>query len=85
MTVSSPAWIASSASAWWMYGRSIPRAASPLDDARIQPVRELAEHRLARREHRVMDDAAGDGWLGQQVRQDGGGVRGSVESHGRSS
>ena len=28
-TTSSPAWTASIASAWWMYGRSIPRAASP--------------------------------------------------------
>ena len=57
----------------------------PVHDARVQPVRELAEGGLSGGDHRVMDDASGDGWLGQEVGQDGRGVRGGVQAHGRSS
>ena len=81
ITTSSPAWTASIASAWWRYGRSMPRDASP-DTIRGSSQRgKLGEDRFARRQDRVMDDPAREGRLREQGIQDGAGFGGGVGSH----
>ena len=59
----------------------MPRAARPDDDPRVEPVGEVGEVGVARRQDRVMDDPAGEGRLREQGIQDGAGFGGGVGAH----
>ena len=59
----------------------MPRDASPDDDPRVEPARELGEDGLPRGQDLVMDDPARERRLREQGIQDGAGFGGGVGSH----